>query len=273
MRLFSSSSYGHGLVLALFVICVFTAALAQDANHNPATDNSATADPSSATSSQSSAVPEAARQDPEPTKQDPLSESLVGKQTKRILGIIPNFRSVSVDEKLPPQSVKDKFIESTEDSFDYSAFIFAGLLAGIAQAENSFPEFHQGAAGYGRYYWHTFADQADENYQVEFFFPIALRQDPRYYTLGRGGLVKRAAYSFSRVLITRTDSGRETFNSSEIVGAGAAAGISNFYYPSAERTWTKTGQRWLLNVGLDSVTFVFKEFWPDINSKIFHEKF
>lgn len=208
-----------------------------------------------------------------PTQPDSTATSLAGKQTKRILGIIPNFRSVSVDERLPAQSVKDKFIESTEDSFDYSAFIFVGLMAGVAQAENSDPEFGQGAAGFARYYWHTFADQTDENYQVEFLFPVALHQDPRYYTLGRGGFVQRTLYSFSRVFITRTDRGRETFNTSEIAGAGAAAGISNFYYPSPERTWTKTGQRWLLNVSLDGATFVFKEFWPDINSKIFHEKY
>jgi hypothetical protein len=31
----------------------------------------------------------------------------------------------------------------------------------------------------------------------------------------------------------------------EIIGAGAAAGISDFYYPGQERTWTKTGQGWL----------------------------
>ena len=29
-----------------------------------------------------------------------------GKQTKRILGIIPNFRAVSVDTHLPPQTPK-----------------------------------------------------------------------------------------------------------------------------------------------------------------------
>jgi hypothetical protein len=208
-----------------------------------------------------------------PAAQDALQEgSLEGKQTKRILFIVPNFRSVSVDAKLPPQSLRDKFVGATEDSFDYSSFIFAGLLAGVAQAENSYPEFHQGAAGYGRYYWHTFADQTDENYQVEFVFPTLFRQDARYYTLGHGGFAKRAVYSFGRVLITRTDSGRETFNASEIVGAGAAAGISGLYYPSQERTWTKTGQRWLLNVSLDGATFIFKEFWPDLNSRFFHEK-
>lgn len=211
-----------------------------------------------------------AQQNPQHT--DASSGSLEGKQTKRILGIVPNFRAVSVDEQLPPQSVKDKFITTTQDSFDYSAFIFAGMLAGISQAQNSYPEFHQGAAGYGRYYWHTLADQAVENYNVEFIFPTVLKQDSRYYTLGRGGLIKRTGYSFSRILITRTDSGSETFNASEVVGAGAAAGLSSLYYPSRERTWTKVGQHWLTNVGLDGMTFIFKEFWPDINSAIFHQK-
>src|SRR6201996_2831788 len=70
------------------------------------------------------------------------SGSQQGKQTKRILGIVPNFRSVSADEKLPPQSMKDKFITTSQDSFDYSAFIFVGILAGVSQAQNSYPEFH-----------------------------------------------------------------------------------------------------------------------------------
>jgi hypothetical protein len=217
----------------------------------------------------SDALPDA----PTPQQSTPSTNaSLEGKQTKRILGVIPNFRSVSADVKLPPQSAKEKFTGAAEDSFDYSAFVFVGALAGISQAEDSYPEFHQGAPGYARYYWHTFADQTDENFMVEFALPAALHQDPRYYTLGHGGLIKRTAYSFSRVLITRTDAGNETFNASEVVGAGAAAGISSLYYPAQDRDWTKTGQRWLTNVSLDGITFVFKEFWPDINSAIFHQK-
>jgi len=212
------------------------------------------------------------------TPQSPINSpntnnnSLEGKQTKRILWIIPNFRAVSVDAKLPPETVKEKFIGATQDSFDYSAFVWVGMLAGVSQAENSIPEFHQGAAGYGRYYWHTFVDNADENYWVEFIVPVALHQDPRYYTLGRGGIFKRTGYSISRALITRTDAGNNTFNVSEVIGAGAAAGISNLYYPSPYRTWTKTGQRWLVSIGLDGATFLFKEFWPDVNSRIFHQK-
>lgn len=252
----------------VFLAClaIAPAALSQSADRNPATPASADL-PDAPQSSQSAQAPPAQAQ-----QANPQDQSLEGKQTKRILGIVPNFRSVSVNMKLPPQSAKDKFVGATEDSFDYSSFVFVGILAGVAQAEGSYPEFHTGAPAYLRYYWHTYADQTDENFQVEFLLPSLLHQDPRYYTLGSGGLVKRTAYSFSRVLITRTDAGHETFNASEIIGAGGAAGVSDLYYPSQERTWTKTGQRWLINVSLDGATFIFKEFWPDVNNKFFHEK-
>ena len=135
--------------------------------------------------------------------------------------------------------MKDEFKTGALDSFDYSAFIFVGIQAGISQATDSYPAFHQGAAGYGRYYWHTFADQTDENLWVEGILPSVLRQDSRYYTLGHGGVFKRGFYAVTRTVITRTDSGHETFNASEIVGAGTAARISSLYYPTEYRTWTR----------------------------------
>ena len=209
-----------------------------------------------------------------PTQPPALQTPQAGdpKQTSRILGIIPNFRSVSAGVILPPQTVKEKFKTGIADSFYYSAFIFVGIQAGIAQATASYPEFHQGAAGYARYYWHTFADQADENLMVESIFPAALHEDSRYYTLGHGGFVKRSGYALSRALITRTDSGGETFNVAEIGGAAASAAISSTYYPAQYRTWTKVGQRWLTNVILDSATLYVKEFWPDVNNAFSHKK-
>jgi hypothetical protein len=210
-----------------------------------------------------------------PAKTPPASSDTLspgeGQQTKRILWIVPNFRAVSAGAKLPPQSVKEKFKTGALDSFDYSSFIFVGIQAGISQATDAYPAFRQGAAGYGRYYWHTFADQTDENLWVEGILPSVLRQDSRYYTLGHGGFIKRGYYAVSRTLITRTDSGRETFNASEILGSGTAAAISSLYYPTQYRTWTKVGQRWLTNALLDFGTFAAKEFWPDVNRAIFHE--
>ena len=195
-----------------------------------------------------------------------------GTQTKRILWIVPNFRSVSANTHLPPQSTKEKFWLATQESFDYSAFIYEGIVAGIAFAYKSEPSFGQGAAGYGIYYAHTFADGTIENYMVEAIVPTVTKEDPRYYTLGHGGFFKRTGYAVSRLLITRNDAGHDTFNFSEVVGAGAAAGISNLYYPPGN-TWVKTYQRWGSQMFQDALSFVAKEYWPDINRAIFHNKY
>jgi hypothetical protein len=203
----------------------------------------------------------------------PVQGELAAKQSKRILGIFPNYRAVSADTQLPPLTLKSEFWLATQDSFDYSSFITAGMLAGAAQARNSTKEFGQGARGFGRYYWHAVADQAVGNYMTETIVPSLTREDPRYYTLGHGGVFKRSGYAISRLLVTRTNSGGRTFNLSEIIGNGAGAGISDLYYPSQERTWTKTGQKWVTQIGLDGAFNILKEFWPDLNRAIFHGKY
>ena len=173
---------------------------------------------------------------PTTAKKEESSDDSEGQQTTRIFWIIPNYRAVSANCQLPPLSVKDKFVLATEDSFDYSAFIIAGMVAGYSMATKAYPEFHQGAAGYGRYYWHSFVDQAVGNYFTEAIVPSLSREDPRYYTLGHGGFVHRTGYAISRLVVTRTDSGGKSFNFSEIVGNGAGAALSNAYYPQVERT-------------------------------------
>jgi hypothetical protein len=193
-------------------------------------------------------------------------------EPKRILWIIPNYRAVSAGTQLPPLSFKQKSWLATEDTFDYSDFIFVAALSGISMAQNSEPSFGQGGAGYGRYYWRIFADTGIENYMTEAIVPEVTKEDPRYYTLGKGGFVKRTGYAVSRLFITRTDSGKNAFNISEIVGSGAASSIGNAYYPESN-PWVKTYQRWGTQVGLDGVVNMLKEFWPGIDRAVFHGKY
>lgn len=204
--------------------------------------------------------------------QNPPVEEHQDPQTKRILGIFPNFRAVSAATQLPPQSVHEKFVTTTEDSFDYSAFVLPLMLSGYGEGTNQYPEFGQGAAGFARYFWHTYTDQTIENYMVEFVLPVATHEDTRYYTLGHGGFIKRTGYAVSRAFITRTDNNHRTFNTSEVLGAGIAAAISNAYYPAQERTAGNTIDRWGTSVGIDAGTFVIREFWPDVNHWLFHGK-
>ena len=194
-------------------------------------------------------------------------------QTKRILGVMPNFRSVSADIQMQRQTAKDKLVDAAHDSFDYSSFLLAAVQAGFSMDGNSYPEFHQGVVGYGRYYWHTLVDTGSENFMVGGAGPILFHQDSRFYTLGHGSFGHRVWYGATRVFVTRTDDGGSAFNYSEIVGSGAAAGLSTLYYPTKYRTWTKVGQKWLTSGMIDSANFTFKEFWPDIHKKVFRNRF
>jgi len=196
-----------------------------------------------------------------------------GKQPKRILWVVPNYRAVSANTTLPPLTFKSELWLATQDTFDYSDFIFVGALAGVDMAQKSQPTFGQGAEGFGKYYWHVFVDGGIENYMTEAIVPVVTSEDPRYYTMGKGGFFKRTGYAVSRLLITRTNSGKTTFNISEVVGGGAAAGIGNAYYPKEYNPWVKTYQRWGTQVGLDGVFNVLKEFWPDVDQAIFHGKY
>lgn len=204
-------------------------------------------------------------------KQPPQAQSDDrAQQTKRILDILPNFRSVSTDEILPAQSAKEKFLTATDDSFDYSSVFIPVALAGYGYLRKATPEFGTGPGAYGQYLWHSAVDQTTENYFVEFVVPAIAHQDNRYYTLGRGGFLKRTGYALSRAVITRSDSAHEEFNVSEVLGAGASAALSTAYYPASQRTIGNVASSWGVDVGIDGASFVIKEFWPDINRKWMH---
>jgi hypothetical protein len=219
---------------------------------------------------QSDAPNGAAAQNSAQTSPQTSADDKPAAQTSRILDVIPNFRAVSAGQQLPKQSVKEKFMTTTEDSFDYSSVFIPAVLAGYSMARNATPEFHQGAAGYARYFWHSAVDQTSENYMVEFIVPVITHEDTRYYTMGSGGFLKRTGYALSRAVITRSDSGKEVFNLSEVVGSGASSGLSSLYYPSRERSLANTGEEWGLDIGIDAAAMFAKEFWPDVNRCLFH---
>jgi len=254
-----SSSIRRAVIGALALAFAFPAALT--AQSSTASDFSS----SQPSDSQSSSLPSA------PTPQDTTQPAEhQDKQTTRILGILPNFRAVSSSEHLPAQSVKEKFVTASEDSFDYSSLPIPLAVAGYNDLRNNTPEFGTGGIGYARYLWHSVVDQTSENYFVEFIVPAATHEDTRFYTLGHGGFLKRSGYALSRVVVTRSDAGNPTFNFGEVLGAGMAAGLSNAYYPAATRSFSNTGTQWGLDVAIDAASFVVKEFWPDINHFLFH---
>jgi hypothetical protein len=156
-----------------------------------------------------------------------------------------------------------------DDSFDPSAFLVAGVFAGLGMAQRQYAPFGGGPQAFGKYYGGAFADQAVGNIMSEGLFPVALHQDPRYFVMGKGGFWRRTGYAIGREFITRGDDGRSHFNTSELAGNAVAAGISNLYYPAADRSFGNTANKWGQQIALDAFFNVAKEFWPDVRKKCF----
>jgi hypothetical protein len=191
-------------------------------------------------------------------------------QPKRILGIMPNYRAVSAGAIPPPPTPKQAFKLATQNSFDYSSFLFVGITSLLAESTNAHPQLGKGVGGYGRYYWRGFVDKTDGNYLVIFALPTVLHEDERYYAKGEGGFWKRGIYAASRILITPDYHGHNTFNASEVFGRAIAQGISTTYYPSHDRTLGAISVKYGYAMGRDALTNVFREFWPDIATHALH---
>ncbi len=191
-------------------------------------------------------------------------------QPKRILGIMPNYRAVSAGEIPPPPTRKQAFKIATQNSFDYSSFVFVGVTSAMAEWSDAHPKLGDGLKGFGRYYWRGFLDKTDGNYLVIFVMPTIFHQDERYYAKGEGHFLNRVAYAASRVLITPDYHGHNSFNASEIFGRGIAQGISTTYYPKGDRTIGALAVKYGYAIGRDALTNVFREFWPDIATHVLH---
>ncbi len=189
-----------------------------------------------------------------------------------IFGLIPNYNAVNDPTyHYEPISAAEKFRIAAHDGFDPFSWVTTALYAGVGQWQNQYPQFGQGSKGYAERYGGAFADGAIANFMSEAILPSLLHEDPRYFRLGRGSALHRIGYTLSRELITRTDSGRERFNTSEIAGNLAAAALSNLYYPSLEHSAPETMERFAVNIVGDAGFNVLKEFWPDWRHKFLHK--
>jgi hypothetical protein len=201
------------------------------------------------------------------TPADPV-KPVSGTSNDRILFALPNFLTLENAGHVPPLTTAEKFKVTVRGSFDLEPFIWYAALAGIGQAQNSPPSYRQGAAGYARRYAADFADSTIENFMTKAIFPSLLREDPRYFQLGQGGFWRRTGYAVSRIFVTRTDSGHDRFNFSEIAGAAAAAGMSIGYHGTGERNLPNAMSTWGTQVGYDFLWALAKEFWPDVRRKV-----
>jgi hypothetical protein len=188
-------------------------------------------------------------------------------ESKRIFWIVPNFRTAPLPSPWKPLTAKEKFAIATRDSFDRGTVALGLLFGGEGMLTDSNPSFGQGAKGFGHYFATSYTDFVVGDYMTEAVFPVLLHQDPRFFRKGHGGAVARIGHATGQVFWTHADSGRGEFNYSEIAGNSAAVAISMAYYP--ENRDVKDGISKLgSQVGVDMVSNLLKEFFPDLQRKM-----
>lgn len=191
-------------------------------------------------------------------------------QDKRILGVLPNYRTADGTKKFEPMDAKGKIHIALKDSFDYPSYILAAGLSLLYQEENQNPSFGQGVKGYMHRYATGVGDQIIGNMMTEGFMPSLLREDPRYFRKVKGGFWGRLGYASTRTLIARDDHGKSCVNLAEILGNGVGAAIGAAYYPDG-RTYAQTFDRMGTAIATDTISNILKEFWPDIKRKYWHK--
>ena len=251
------------LVIAVSFLC--NATFAQSAPNT-------SAQPSSADSSQPSDSARSA--DPAKKTDDRNTENRTTEKrehAQRMAGLLPQFGVVD-GLSAPPLTPGGKFRLFYKSALDPAAFAVSGLVAGIGQAQDSFPAYGQGATGFAKRYAAAFADQASSTFFSSYFYPVLFKADPRYFRMGEGSVKHRFAHAVAQEFIAHKDGGGQTFNWSNSLGALTAGGISNAYYPSADRGFGLTIGRAGIALAYGSLGGVGSEFWPDISRKLHRHK-
>ncbi len=161
-------------------------------------------------------------------------------------------------------STKQKFELFADESVSPSRFLSSAAGAGIGQARNSLPGYGQGMGGYGKRFGSSMATGAANNFFGTFLVSSLLHRDPRYFVTLHGGAGHRIGYALSRIVVARTDDGKDAANWAGILGPLLAESLANSYLPAKEQTAGGTFQRFGWRIGLNAASNSLREYWPTI---------
>jgi hypothetical protein len=197
------------------------------------------------------------------------AEILKQEEHQRILGVVPNFNTVESSAGVPSLSPGQKFHLMYKSSVDPFVFVADAFVAGLGQARNTSPGFGQGAQGYFKRFGASYLDTADGNLWGNAILPIIFKEDPRYFRLGSGTFTHRFLYSAVTTVWCRRDNGTWGPNYANVLGNFVSGGISNAYYPAADRGVGQTIDGALTVTAEGVIGAEFVEFWPDISRHLF----
>ncbi|HEU4634987.1 MAG TPA: hypothetical protein VFS41_02335, partial [Edaphobacter sp.] len=146
--------------------------------------------------------------------------------------LLPRVKFVPANHRAPQQHVHDKIALGFRESITPFSMVGWVASAGWSHLLNSAPNYGVNSEAFAQRLGAAAATGASKEIFSDAVFAPLLRQDPRYYQLGRSHtFINRALYAGTRPVIGRTDSGRQIFNFAGVLGTGASAALTQAYYP------------------------------------------
>src|SRR5712692_9483992 len=108
------------------------------------------------------------------------------------------------------------------------------------------------------------ATAAANNFFGTFLISSSLHRDPRYFVALHGGVGHRIGYALTRIVVARTDEGKDAANWAGILGPLLAESLANSYLPEKEQTAGRTFRRYGIRIGLNTASNALREYWPTI---------
>jgi len=93
-----------------------------------------------------------------------------------------------------------------------------------------------------------------------------------YCALGEGGFWKRGTYAATRAFAAHRYDGANSFNVSDAFGLGSAPVGPAGYYSYQNYSGERLAARYASAVGRDALKNMFREFWPDISTRVLHRR-
>ena len=216
-----------------------------------------------ASQSSSSSQPTPPQTDAEKSAHQKAEEQLKQQEQQRVMGVMATFNTTRNKDALP-LSPGQKFRLFFKSSTDPWPFMLAGVVSGIGQADNSYPEWGQGVQGYAKRYGAAYTDAFVGNFFGNAVLPSLLREDPRYFQKGTGSATGRFFWAASSTFWCKRDNGKWGPNYANVGGNLIGSAIARAYYPASERTVSDTITDGI-TVSLEGIVGAeVIEFWPDM---------
>jgi hypothetical protein len=148
-------------------------------------------------------------------------------------------------EDLSKPLTPEKKFERAMKRIILPGIITSAATAGLSMATDSRldRDYGMGGKGFVRRWGSYFGQSSVSRFVGDFAVASALHQDPRYHPSKKAGFGHRLAHALLATVVAQSDSGKDEFHASKLIGLAAGAGAATGWHHESDRSGPFFAQR------------------------------